>query len=257
MKRPLPPQALLIHNSTPSSAHDTPTSLTVASTTIDPIQILEQIESWPANSNSDPEVMADALDQIQQLSAAAVRSLRSQQASLAHRSIIAGEDRFGPFLMFGEFRSAMPSNEAAHLISQLLNKQSYCGQADCPCGPVDPPHDADSGATPLPWDYGVTNQGIPYICQMGGLDIARFELSSSRPQQQQIANAMLAVHAANSHTALVTALPENLTKLEPLRDLVSRAFDRFTDNDMQPPNAVLAKWLDDAEEALRTTQRKL
>jgi hypothetical protein len=38
--------------------------------------------------------------------------------------------------------------------------------------------------------------------------------------------------------------------LEPLRDLVYRAFDRFTDNDKQPPNALLAKWLDDAKEAL-------
>jgi hypothetical protein len=252
MKKTLPHQGLLNHNSAPSSAHDTPTSPTVASTTIDPIHILERIESWPANSNSDPEVMADALDQIQRLSADAVRSLRSQQALLAHRPIIAGEDRFGPFLMFGEFRSAMPSNQAAHLISQLLNKQSYCGQPDCPCGPVDPPHEADfsCNATPLPWDYGVTNDGIPYIRQMGGIDIVRFELSSSRPQQQQIANAMLAVHAVNSHTALVTALRENVAKLEPLRDLVSRAFDRFTDNDMQPPNAVLAKWLDDAKEAL-------
>jgi hypothetical protein len=144
MKKTPHPQGLLKHDSKPSRVHDTPTSPTVTSTTVDPIHILERIESWPVNSNSDPEVMADALDQIQRLSAEAVRTLRSQQASLVHRPIIAGEDQFGPFLMFGEFRSAMPSNEAAHLISQLLNKQSYCGQPDCPCGPVDPPHDADN-----------------------------------------------------------------------------------------------------------------
>lgn len=215
---------------------------------IDPIETLERIEHWPANSNSDPDVMAEALDQIQQLAADAVRSLKSQQAALSHPLIIAGEDQFGPFLMFGDFRSAMPSTEAAHLIAHLLTKQSYCGQPDCPCGPVDPPHDADF--TSLPWDHGVTNDGVPYICQMGGLDIARFELSASRSQQQQIANAILAVHAVNSHLALVATLRDNLAKLERLRDLVSRAFDRFTDNDMQPPNTLLAKWLDDAKKAL-------
>ena len=70
---------------------------------------------------------------------------RIQEVSLSNslssnRPIIAGEDQFGPFLMFGEFRSAMPSSEAAHLIAHLLNGQSYCGQDGCPCGPVDPPH---------------------------------------------------------------------------------------------------------------------
>lgn len=30
------------------------------------------------------------------------------------------------------------------------------------------------------------------------------------------------------------------------RDLTSRAFERFTDNDMQPPNTELRKWLDEA-----------
>src|SRR5215213_11040155 len=104
MKKTLHPQGLLKHDSTPSCVHDTPTSPTVASTTVHPIHILERIESWPVNSNSDPEVMAAALEQIQQLSAEALRTLRSRQASLVHRPIIAGEDQFGPFLMFGEFR---------------------------------------------------------------------------------------------------------------------------------------------------------
>ena len=60
-----------------------------------------------------------------------------------HRPIVPGKDRFGPFLMFGQFRSAMPSSEVAHAIAHLLNRQSYCGYPGCPCGPVDPPHDAD------------------------------------------------------------------------------------------------------------------
>jgi hypothetical protein len=250
MKKTHPTLSALNSNCTPTSAHHTPTPPTASP--IDAIQVLERIEQWPANSNSDPDSMAEALDQIQQLAADAVRSLKSQQPQLSDQLIIHGEDRFGPFLMIGDFRAAMPSKEAAHLIAQLLNKQSYCGQVDCPCGPVDPPHASafNSNATNLPWDYGVTNDGIPYICQMGGLDIARFELSSSRPQQQQIANAILAVRAVNTHVALVATLRDKLAHVERLRDLVSRAFDRFTDNDMQPPNTLLAKWLDDAKKAL-------
>jgi hypothetical protein len=251
MKKTRHTHRALNSNCTPTSAHATRTPPTAASP-IDAIQILEQIEHWPANSNSDPDTMGEALDQIQQLAGDAVRSLRSHEAQLSHHLIINGEDRFGPFLMIGDFRAAMPSKEAAHLIAQLLNKQSYCGQPDCPCGPVDPPHAAafTSNATQLPWDYGVTNEGIPYICQMGGLDIARFELTTSRPQQQQIANAILAVRAVNTHVALVATLREKVAHLERLRNLVSRAFDRFTDNDMQPPNTLLAKWLDDAKKAL-------
>jgi len=139
MKKTRHTQSTLNSNCTSTSAHHTPTPPPTASP-IDAIQVLERIEQWPANSNSDPDAMAEALDQIQQLAAEAVRSLKSQQAHLSDQLIIHGEDGFGPFLMIGDFRAAMPSNEVAHLIAQLLNKQSYCGQVDCPCGPVDPPH---------------------------------------------------------------------------------------------------------------------
>ena len=54
------------------------------STTIDPIEILERIANWPADSNSDPDVMGDALDQIQQLASDTVRSLRSQADECGH-----------------------------------------------------------------------------------------------------------------------------------------------------------------------------
>jgi hypothetical protein len=161
------------------------------STSIDPVDILHRIANWPANSNSDPDEMADALDQIQQLANDALHSLTSQAVTggtnkeLAeqlisaasalnhgryataikkvtavfkafhseteerasqrtlheHQSIIAGQDRFGPFLMIDDFRSAMPSSKVAHIISHLINDgRSYCGQPKCPCGPVDPPH---------------------------------------------------------------------------------------------------------------------
>ena len=139
MKKTRHTQSTLNSNCTSTSAHHTPTPPPTASP-IDAIQVLERIEQWPANSNSDPDAMAEALDQIQQLAAEAVRSLKSQQAHLSDQLIIHGEDGFGPFLMIGDFRAAMPSKEVAHLIAQLLNKQSYCGQVDCPCGPVVPPH---------------------------------------------------------------------------------------------------------------------
>lgn len=157
--------------------------------TPDPIDALERIASWPANSNSDPDDMAEALESIQQLANNALNSFRAQAplastnkeladlllsaASalnhgrhstartkvaavskalhadtddvgilLTHRPIIAGQDTYGPFVMFGDFRSAMPSTKAAHVISHLINNgRSYCGQPNCPCGPVDPPHD--------------------------------------------------------------------------------------------------------------------
>ena len=166
---------------------DSPTSLSGTST--DPLDALERIVTWPANSNSDPDAMAEALDSIQQLAYDALNSLRSQApvagtnkeladllisaaSALTHgrhstartkvaavykalhedsgsvgvllqyRPIIAGQDTYGPFLMLGDFRCAMPSPNAAHIISHLINNgRSYCGQRDCPCGPVDPPHD--------------------------------------------------------------------------------------------------------------------
>ena len=167
---------------------NSPTSLSGTST--DPIDPLEQIANWPANSNSDPDDMAKALDRIQQLANDAVNYFRSQAflagtnkelasllisaasalnhgrhstartkvatvykalhedtqslvVLLQHRPIIAGQDTYGPFLMLGDFRCAMPSSNAAHVISHLINNgRSYCGQRDCPCGPVDPPHDS-------------------------------------------------------------------------------------------------------------------
>jgi hypothetical protein len=81
MKKTQRPQCLLkrglvTHNSTPHP-HERPTSPTVTSTTVDPIAILERIANWPANSNSEPDVMGDALDQIQQLADDTVQTLTS------------------------------------------------------------------------------------------------------------------------------------------------------------------------------------
>ena len=162
-------------------------------TSTDPLDILQRIADWPANSNSDPDTMAEALDQIQQLANNALHSLTAQPVTAGsnkeladqlisaasalnhgrhataikkvtvvfkalhsetnnpgsrrsldeHQSIFAGQDQFGPFLMIDNFRSAMPSGKAAHIISHLINdRRSYCGQLNCPCGSVDPPHDS-------------------------------------------------------------------------------------------------------------------
>jgi len=156
----------------------------------DPIETLERIANWPADSNSDPDDMAQALDTIQRLAndsldffkaiapvegtnkeladllrsaasalnhgrhatartkiAAVYKALHGDSDGVGvlsqHRPIIAGQDTYGPFLMFGAFRSAMPSANAAHITSHLLNNgRSYCGQSNCPCGPVDPPHES-------------------------------------------------------------------------------------------------------------------
>ena len=132
-----------------------PNSLTsLSGTSTDPIDTLERIVTWPANTNSDPDAMAEALDSIQQLAYDALNSFRSEApvagtnkelatVLLQYRPIIAGQDTYGPFLMLGDFRCAMPSPNAAHVISHLINKGlSHCGQRDCPCVPVDPPHDS-------------------------------------------------------------------------------------------------------------------
>ena len=40
-----------------------------------------------------------------------------------------------------------------------------------------------------------------------------------------------------------------------LLDLVRRAYDRFTDNDMMPPNHALAVWLEQARAAIAKAER--
>jgi hypothetical protein len=40
-----------------------------------PIQVLRRIANWPANSNSEPDVMAEALEEIQALASRTVLQL--------------------------------------------------------------------------------------------------------------------------------------------------------------------------------------
>jgi len=46
----------------------------------DPLQILERIACWPANSNSEPDVMGKALDEMTALAGETLRNLLSKQA---------------------------------------------------------------------------------------------------------------------------------------------------------------------------------
>ena len=46
----------------------------------DPIQILERIACWPANSNSEPDVMGKSLDEITALAGETLRNLLPKQA---------------------------------------------------------------------------------------------------------------------------------------------------------------------------------
>jgi len=43
---------------------------------------------------------------------------------------------------------------------------------------------------------------------------------------------------------------ELLAEAAHLRYLVGAAYERFTDNDMQPPNTELARWLEQARKAI-------
>jgi len=87
---------------------------------------------------------------------------------------------------------------------------------------------------------------LPWSCWNGEIDgigrnkhaydeglIAKMPNMSS-PKQQ--ANARFIVHACNSHDELV--------------ELLELALDRFTDNDMMPPNYALNIWLEKAKQAL-------
>ena len=45
----------------------------------DPFLVLERISRWPANSNSEPDIMGQALDQIQILASRAAQILRASR----------------------------------------------------------------------------------------------------------------------------------------------------------------------------------
>jgi len=53
--------------------------LTTASTHSDPIHTLTRIAHWPANSNSEPDVIGEALDQITSLAGATLQNLLAKQ----------------------------------------------------------------------------------------------------------------------------------------------------------------------------------
>ena len=83
--------------------------------------------------------------------------------------------------------------------------------------------------TPTPWiQHGQRIDDIAGKC-IAAVDRYDHEFDGE-------ANAALIVQAVNSHAALV--------------DLVRRAYDRFTDNDMQPANHALSVWLEQAHAAL-------
>ena len=93
--------------------------------------------------------------------------------------------------------------------------------------------------TPTPWDR--KNTGSPtgnpgHLIFAEAKKIARLVTLD----EENYANAEYIVQAANAHDTLV--------------DLVRKAYDRFTDNDMRPANHALAVWLADAEKVLAEPQ---
>ena len=92
--------------------------------------------------------------------------------------------------------------------------------------------------SPLPWKVNHRQHGQVFI----GSDDMPVAVTSrgigkgNEDEAMVEADAALIVRAVNAHEALVS--------------LVSRALDRFTDNDMMPPNSELRQWIDDAQKAL-------
>jgi len=59
----------------------------------------------------------------------------------------------------------------------------------------------------------------------------------------RVPRGILGFSEGEANAKLIAAAPE-------LLELVRSAFDRFTDNDMQPPNHLLQNWLDSARAAI-------
>ena len=64
---------------------------------------------------------------------------------------------------------------------------------------------------------------------------------------QYLKSADLTIEGGNMERLSGVELRKIDDELTALRSLVNRAFERFTDNDMQPPNHLLEVWLSDAK----------
>ncbi|HEY3037577.1 MAG TPA: hypothetical protein VGJ66_02515 [Pyrinomonadaceae bacterium] len=73
----------------------------------DPLQILERIAHWPANSNSDPDVMGAALDEITALAGETLRSLLPKQALRFKQGHGYNSTQTGDYYVFAGYRNGL------------------------------------------------------------------------------------------------------------------------------------------------------
>ncbi len=72
-----------------------------------PFQILELIANWPANSNSDPDIMGEALDDITALASEALRNVLPKQALRFKKDHGYNSTQTGDYYIFAGFRSGL------------------------------------------------------------------------------------------------------------------------------------------------------
>jgi len=72
-----------------------------------PLQILERIAHWPANSNSDPDVMGAALDEITALTGETLRSLLPKQALRFKQGHGYNSTQTGDYYVFAGYRNGL------------------------------------------------------------------------------------------------------------------------------------------------------
>ncbi|HKP36777.1 MAG TPA: hypothetical protein VJT71_07955 [Pyrinomonadaceae bacterium] len=73
----------------------------------DPLQILERIAHWPANSNSDPDVMGAALDEITALAGETLRSLLPKQTLRFKQGHGYNSTQTGDYYVFAGYRNRL------------------------------------------------------------------------------------------------------------------------------------------------------
>jgi hypothetical protein len=74
---------------------------------LNPLQVLERIAHWPANSNSEPDVMGAALDEITALAGETVRNLLPKQALRFKQGHGYNSRQTGDYYVFAGYRNGL------------------------------------------------------------------------------------------------------------------------------------------------------
>lgn len=74
---------------------------------VDPLQVLERIARWSANSNSDPDVMGEALDEITALAKETLRTLLPKQTLRFKQGHGYNSTQTGDYYVFAGYRNGL------------------------------------------------------------------------------------------------------------------------------------------------------